>query len=667
VQLIEDSLGDRRYATLSHCWGIQKTCITTSKNLEQRKSSIPWAELPSTYQEAIVYCLQLEIYYLWIDALCIIQDNDLDWQEESAKMAKIYQNSYLTIAATAAASDTTGCFGHSIDISVEHRVCGNSEHDLNLSFRRKLDHWGVPVNSRAISSYPLLTRGWAFQERILSARTIHFCKNEIVWECNQTISCECGGIEAKMNMKSQFSRSKLESASSLATEIARSGAILNDNGRGEDENSEEDDVDGRIMQNFHPMHRRSRVGKGTIHTWADRQMLSYRIRGASMDSMTRRNLYQRSLNAMWSRDPEVWHRMVEEYSCLQLTNPTDCLPAFSGLAQRTSTADKYLAGLWSDTIVRDLLWRVDQLNLGSKRAVQYRGPSWSWVSVNSRISYWTRDELKDNVFHTFIDALDSKYHEAPGFTNTWKRRMSQVSEDAESQTSSGKEKHRIEAHQYEDSKRRKRKREILNDYNRAEPPTTTLEHLGRNSKSLDNINLGDLWHRNKRLLDSVKWDLLDWSLFERASSCLTGIKGTVSKSPHNPFGEVSNGSLVTKGWLLHVSLKYVKNTTSPEGGLYGPLKYEISINETKGMVDVGIIHLPFYADYVLSDPGDGHMPSGTSVYLLEVLVNVCIVLRETSQRNVFKRIGIFMAPQMYDRAYGVDFMAMSKETRVTIV
>lgn len=69
---------------------------------------IPWELLPTTFRDAIQVTKGLGIRYLWIDSLCIIQDDDVDWKEESSKMASIYQNSFLTICATAAPDDEAG-------------------------------------------------------------------------------------------------------------------------------------------------------------------------------------------------------------------------------------------------------------------------------------------------------------------------------------------------------------------------------------------------------------------------------------------------------------------------------------------------------------------------------------------------------------------------------
>jgi hypothetical protein len=66
--------------------------------------------LPKTFQNAITVTRMLGIRYLWIDSLCIIQDDVKDWEEQSAITGGIYSQSYLIIAASASKDSSGGCF-----------------------------------------------------------------------------------------------------------------------------------------------------------------------------------------------------------------------------------------------------------------------------------------------------------------------------------------------------------------------------------------------------------------------------------------------------------------------------------------------------------------------------------------------------------------------------
>jgi len=72
---------------------------TTKSTLAARTKSIPWSTLPKTFQDAVFIARRMDVRYLWIDSLCIVQDDEQDWMVESAKMCDIYQGAFLTISA----------------------------------------------------------------------------------------------------------------------------------------------------------------------------------------------------------------------------------------------------------------------------------------------------------------------------------------------------------------------------------------------------------------------------------------------------------------------------------------------------------------------------------------------------------------------------------------
>jgi hypothetical protein len=99
------------YVTLSHRWessGVQlklKSC-----NIDMLMQSIPLRNLSSTFLDAIRVTRALGVRYLWIDSLCILQDNKTDWEAESSDMGKVYQHCLLNIAATGDSDNGGGLF-----------------------------------------------------------------------------------------------------------------------------------------------------------------------------------------------------------------------------------------------------------------------------------------------------------------------------------------------------------------------------------------------------------------------------------------------------------------------------------------------------------------------------------------------------------------------------
>ena len=98
------------YVALSHCWGKKKFRTTTSLPLDSHVQGLVLSSLSLTFTDAVKMTLFLGLRYLWIDAMCIIQDSEEGWETESAKMGEIYTKAFLTIAAAAAEDGSQGCF-----------------------------------------------------------------------------------------------------------------------------------------------------------------------------------------------------------------------------------------------------------------------------------------------------------------------------------------------------------------------------------------------------------------------------------------------------------------------------------------------------------------------------------------------------------------------------
>jgi hypothetical protein len=183
-----------QYICLSHCWGKPNIPppLTTFATYFDRVTGISWSDLLITIQDTIDLARQLSIRYVWIDSLCIIQDDDKDWAEQAGLMASIYSNSYLTVAAAAVKDCHSGLYPTS---GYSHRFTKlESSFSGNLYTYRLMPH----VNE---CDYPLLERGWVYQERMLSPRVLYFTDAEMNWECRTKRWCECGGITGRLGDK----------------------------------------------------------------------------------------------------------------------------------------------------------------------------------------------------------------------------------------------------------------------------------------------------------------------------------------------------------------------------------------------------------------------------------------------------------------------------------
>jgi len=122
------------------------------------------------------------VQYLWIDSLCIIQDDGDDWERESKLMEQVYSSAYVTIAASCASGTDDGFLK-----TRPKRECvimmdpGGTPY----YFCDAIDDFSADVEHGELNS-----RGWVLQERALSRRTIYFTEKQSYWECGRGVRCE---------------------------------------------------------------------------------------------------------------------------------------------------------------------------------------------------------------------------------------------------------------------------------------------------------------------------------------------------------------------------------------------------------------------------------------------------------------------------------------------
>jgi hypothetical protein len=199
-----------RYMALSHCWGQEQPLRTLRSNLARMRQGIDWEILPKTFQDAIALTRKLQCQYLWIDSICIIQDDLEDWTTEAMNMEPVYGNSWLTVSAAATSDSSMGCFSKippQVKFQLRNPISGLL---LDIIARKNIEHdnFGYLAPASWEESLPLFRRGWALQERILSPRNIHFTKDEIVWECNNRQDCECQYLTQYSDMNPTLLSSK---------------------------------------------------------------------------------------------------------------------------------------------------------------------------------------------------------------------------------------------------------------------------------------------------------------------------------------------------------------------------------------------------------------------------------------------------------------------------
>jgi hypothetical protein len=164
------------YATLSYCWGTNPQFTTTLDLMADLLLDMSKCNLSQTHLDAIQVTRGLGIRYLWIDALCIIQDSPADMMIDMPNMGNIYKNSTITIAASEAQSAHSGFLGtlkYPPTVPLPFLLPDGSKETVWLSCRRAI---------KPAKGY-LDTRGWTLQESLLSPRKITFGYSEVLWQC----------------------------------------------------------------------------------------------------------------------------------------------------------------------------------------------------------------------------------------------------------------------------------------------------------------------------------------------------------------------------------------------------------------------------------------------------------------------------------------------------
>lgn len=292
-------------------------------------SAIPENTLPQTIQDAIVLTRALGIPYIWIDALCIIQNNAQDWEIEAAKMAGVYGGAFVVLSAARGENCASGFLGprryahRALDLGSDarnpepvyvfvdegnHVDTGERMHDFVLS--------GYRSERNLAAACAVYGRGWCLQEQVLAVRLVHFTDSEMVLECAEAVACECDAITGV-------------------------------------------DMDERDCLPDNPPELPPTPRKPHWH----------RTTGVAKD-------VRQTLGAWWS--------CVEQYSVRHLSVETDRLPAISGIAESLSECGlgSYCAGIWETDLPSGLLWAVIPMHPAKpRRPAEYTAPSWSWASV----------------------------------------------------------------------------------------------------------------------------------------------------------------------------------------------------------------------------------------------------------------------------------------------
>ncbi|KAH7411437.1 heterokaryon incompatibility protein-domain-containing protein [Cadophora sp. MPI-SDFR-AT-0126] len=301
-----------QYIALSYCWGPQGQSIMLKEStLREFKIAIVVRELPQTLQDAILVTRKLGIRYLWIDALCIIQDSDSDKGHELTQMPSIYKNAILTISAAIAEDCERGFLEDREQIAktIKQSFCVPLIWDIQEPDGELASEvWLCPDEDRGFKikesgEEVIEGRGWTFQEAWLAPRLLMYGTGQVTWRC---LSCtHTHGLQEEVSEKRTY------------------------------------DIHGRSV----------------MPQYQDRQRFFLNPLQSLTSSMQQTSLDVPE-NAAYPLWLESWLIIASHYSRRQVSFQTDRLPALSAIASEFYRLhfDQYLAGLWRKSLPWALLW-----------------------------------------------------------------------------------------------------------------------------------------------------------------------------------------------------------------------------------------------------------------------------------------------------------------------
>ncbi|PON22708.1 hypothetical protein TGAM01_v208394 [Trichoderma gamsii] len=340
------------YATLSHCWSETdpKFPRLLKSNMRNWLAGIRIDDLPPAIHDAVEVAHRNNVHYLWIESLCVTQDDDMDVQVQRPYIGGYFRDSAVTIVAASSASPKDSfLFPLRKDwITKQIEFIAPSGGTATINLRRRYSRQLSPLDAIDESSHksehysfrrtgPLYRQQRCYQEALLGTRVVTFTSAAIDVNCRRHNQCTGGG--------------------------------------------------------FTPGNQRMNVFGGLVCAYDDpalyKKRLAKRAETNPFDSM----LY----TGQRREDTAMWLQAVMQYTARDMTvSPKDKLSGIAGLASMTSMCrqkTQYLSGLWMSNLHEGLVWEV-RLRPGQASATRItfpfknqKAPSFSWASVDAGVHY----------------------------------------------------------------------------------------------------------------------------------------------------------------------------------------------------------------------------------------------------------------------------------------
>ncbi|KAI8628791.1 heterokaryon incompatibility protein-domain-containing protein [Xylariaceae sp. FL1651] len=317
------------YVALSYCWGRDQPCKLTKQRL-QDGGMFSTLDLPRTILDAVEVTKNLGISFIWIDALCIIQDDPESVGRELEKMPAIYSNAILTISAASAKTCYDGFLNprealgfNSATIRLPIKLPDGEEGHIFLAY---YDKWAK--HQEYSENEPINERAWTLQEHVVPPRILYYSSQQLHWICRGGILAEGGFCPSEKDTPWK------------GRNICRIFAL-----------------------NQTPME----IADPSISTMLASSLSTHNEK--EYDS--------------WMRN---WSSLLQDYQARRLTNSSDKLVAVSsvGILLARYMHTEFIVGLFERYLDTDMLWNRADGSGERPRPVTYRAPSWSWASIDSK-------------------------------------------------------------------------------------------------------------------------------------------------------------------------------------------------------------------------------------------------------------------------------------------
>ncbi|KAL7930672.1 heterokaryon incompatibility protein domain-containing protein [Trichoderma chlorosporum] len=318
------------YCALSYCWGNSTPTMnfykTTRANLVSHESAMPLHELPATLRDAIIVARNLGFQYIWIDAICIVQDDGDEWAHEAARMQQVYAGASFTISSVASSSSHDGLFRprqtrNSTAVCLNYRIPKAFREYAWRAGSTRLSVPDLPMYLVACPNIlpamepsmhgPVHDRAWTLQEQMMSTRILYYGHGTLWWECFEQYASEGQPGPLRLSDYAAWERSETKNA----------------------------------------------------------------IRGAFTYQLADADAFK------------YWQQLVYDYTRRAMTERRDRLTAIVSLghALEPFMKSKFVAGVWSgDLLLQSLCWEV-RVHDESIRNPQF--PTWSWASVTAFVLF----------------------------------------------------------------------------------------------------------------------------------------------------------------------------------------------------------------------------------------------------------------------------------------